>query len=109
MTNRVFLEFVRAERLIGDAPPGFWFEEIFKLGVLGLNPSVGSAEEVKAKQAWLPPGDTAAHLSLPRVGWTPHLVRGRRGGYGVGPAPNPGSLLPVEAIYAAATLGLNGG
>ena len=52
--NRVFLEFVRAERLFGEAPAaGFWFEEIFRLGVMGLNPSVGSAEEVKAKQAWL--------------------------------------------------------
>ena len=37
-SNRVFLEFVRAERLIGDAPPeGFWFEDLFRLGVLGLN------------------------------------------------------------------------
>lgn len=106
-SNRVFLEFVRAERLIGDAPPeGFWFEDLFKLGVLGLNSSVGSVEEVKAKQAWLaswgyrrtPFFAAVAGLlswSFAEGRW---MVSAQR--------RTKGLLLPVESIYAAATIGL---
>jgi|SRR5215831_13888091 len=41
---------VRFER----CPPaeGFWFEELFKRGVMGLIASVGSRAEVEAKRAW---------------------------------------------------------
>jgi hypothetical protein len=105
--TRVFVEFVCAERLFGEAPAaGFWFEEIFRLGVMGLNPSVGSAEEVKAKQAW---------LSSWGYGGTPFLaeVSGLltwpvADGRFMGSAQRriTGVLLPVEAIYACATIGL---
>src|SRR5262249_27312426 len=37
--NHVFLELVKAERLIGDAPAEvFWFEELFNFDFLGMKP-----------------------------------------------------------------------
>jgi hypothetical protein len=103
--NYVFLEFVRAERLIGDAPPeGFWFGEILKRGALGPNPSRGSAERVKAKQAWLASWGYGGTPFLGGVLYWPagegrFIVAAQRRTSG-------GVLVPVEAIYAAATMGL---
>jgi hypothetical protein len=106
-SNRIFLEFVKAERLIGDAPPeGLWFKELFKLGVFGLNPSVGSPEEVKAKQAWLAAwgyGRTPFFAEMSGLLTWPvtegrFMVSAQR--------RTAGLLVPVEGIYAAATLGL---
>ncbi|HME00767.1 MAG TPA: site-specific integrase [Terriglobia bacterium] len=106
-SNHLFLEFVRGERLIGDAPPeGLWFEELFRLGVFGLNPFVGSPEDVKAKQAWLASWGYGRTPFLAEVGglltWPVtegrFMVSAQRRTTGV--------LLPVEAIYAAATIGL---
>ena len=105
--NRVFLEFVRAERLFGAAPAaGFWFEEIFRLGVMGLNPAVGSAEEVKAKQAWLSSwgyGGTPFFAEVSGLLTWP-VADGRF--MGSAQRRITGVLLPVEAIYACATIGL---
>ena len=103
-SNYVFLEFVRAERLIGDAPPeGFWFGEILKLGALGLNPSGGSAEGVKAKQAWLASWGYGGTPFLGGVLYWP----AREGKFMVAAQRRTTAvLLPVEAIYAAATVGL---
>jgi len=106
-SNHLFLEFVRGERLIGDAPPeGLWFEELLKLGVFGLNPFVGSREDVKAKQAWLASWGYGHTPFLAEVGGllTWPLTEGR---FMVSAQPRTtGVLLPVEAIYAAATIGL---
>jgi hypothetical protein len=103
----LFLEFVRAERLIGDAPPeGFWFEALFRLGVFGLNPFVGSPEEVKAKQAWLASWGYGRTPFLAEVGGllTWPVTEGR---FMVSAQRRTtGLLVPVEGIYGAATLGL---
>jgi hypothetical protein len=105
--NHFFLEFVGAERLFGEAPAaGFWFEEIFKLGVTGLNPSVGSAKEVKAKQAWLASWGYGGTPFLAEVGelLTWPVAAGRF--MGSAQRRIAGVLLPVESIYAAAMIGL---
>jgi hypothetical protein len=106
-TNHIFLEFVGAERTFGDAPAaGLWFEEIFKLGLMGLNPSVGSAEEVKVKQAWLASWGYSSKPFFGGVGslltWS--VADGKF--MGCAQRRTTGVLLPVEAIYATATLGL---
>jgi hypothetical protein len=105
--SNLFLEFVRAERPIGDAPAeGFWFEALFKLGVFGLNPFVGSPEEVQAKQAWLASwgygrtpffAEVSGLLTWP-VTEGRFMVSAQRRATGL--------LVPVDGIYAAATLGL---
>jgi hypothetical protein len=105
--TRMFLEFVRAERLFGEAPAaGFWFEEIFRLGVMGLNPSVGSTEEVKAKQAWLSSwgyGGTPFFAEVSGLLTWP-VADGRF--MGSAQRRITGLLLPIEAIYASTTIGL---
>jgi len=52
--NTLFLEFIKAERVAGDAPPeGFWFTELLTLGLLGMSARRGSDQGVAARQAWL--------------------------------------------------------
>jgi len=106
-TNHIFLEFVGAERIFGDAPAaGFWFEQIFKLGLMGLSPSVGSAEEVKVKQDWLASWGYSSKPFFGGVGsvltWS--VADGKF--MGCAQRRTTGVLLPVEAVYATATLGL---
>jgi hypothetical protein len=105
--NHIFLELVKAERLIGDAPAeDFWFGELFKRGVMGLNTSVGSREEVETKRAWLDSWGYGAAPFFADIG-----------GLLTWPVPEgrfmfsaqrrtTGLLIPVEAINAAATIGL---
>jgi hypothetical protein len=105
--NHIFLEFVRAERLYGDAPAeGFWFGDLFKLGLFGLNPSVGSAEEVKAKQTWLASWGYGAAPFFAEAGGllTWPVADGRF--MASAQRRSTGVLLPVEAIYSAVTFGL---
>jgi hypothetical protein len=105
--NHTFLEFVKAERLFGDAPPaGFWFEDLFRLGVLGLNPNVGSRDQVKSKQAWLKSwgyGSTPFFAEVSGLLTWP-VTQGRF--MACAQRRCSGVLMPVEAIYAAATFGL---
>jgi hypothetical protein len=106
-SNHLFLEFLKAERLIGDAPPqGFWFEDLFRRGVMGLNPSLGSAEEKEAKQAWLASwgyGSTPFYAEAGGLlSWS--VMEGRF--MASAQRRTAGVLLPVEAIYAAVTIGL---
>ncbi len=105
--NHIFLEFVRAERLYGEAPAeGFWFEELFRLGMMGLNPSVGSIEELEAKRAWLTSWGYGAAPFLTEVGGlcTWPVTEGRF--MASAQRRIAGVLLPVEAICAAVTFGL---
>jgi hypothetical protein len=52
--NGLFLEFVKAERLVGDAPPeGLWFTELLQMGILGQKPCQCSGEQQETKIAWL--------------------------------------------------------
>jgi hypothetical protein len=51
--NRVFLEFVRAERLVSDAPAeGLWFEELLRRGLLQSAAGMGGKDGA-ATQDWL--------------------------------------------------------
>jgi hypothetical protein len=105
--NHVFLELVKAERLIGDAPAeGFWFEELFKRGVMGLNASVGPREEVEAKRVWMDSWGYGIAPFFADVGglltWS--VAEGRF--MFCAQRRTTGLLIPVEAIYAAATIGL---
>lgn len=105
--NSPFLEFVRAERLVGDAPAaGFWFEDLFRLGLVGQRPNYGSPEAVKRKRAWLDSWgyadkpfrtDVAALLTWPEADITFMNCAQQR---------CEGVLLPVETIYPAALFGL---
>jgi hypothetical protein len=75
--NHLFLEFVRAERLFGEAPAaGFWFEEIFKLGVTGLNGSEGQTSLVGLlgirRYAILRRSGRATHMAC--EGWKVHGI-----------------------------------
>jgi integrase len=105
--NRPFLEFVRAERLLGDAPPaGFWFADLLKLGVVGQRPYYGSPENVRKKHAWLASwgyarkpfrSDVAGLLTWPEAEITFMRCAQLR---------CQGVLLPVESLYATALFGL---
>ncbi len=53
-SNKFYLEYVGAERLIGvESPEGIWFEELFKKGLVSKKPGRGSKEEVSEKQRLL--------------------------------------------------------
>jgi len=105
--NKPFLEFLRAERLVGDAPAaGFWFSDLLKLGVVGQRPQYGSPENMKCKRAWLASwgyahrpfrSDVAALMTWPRAEMTFMACAQSR---------CEGVLLPVESIYAGALFGL---
>ncbi len=118
--NNTFLEFVKAEPLMGDAPPeGFWFTELLNLRLLGHGPRSGEKEEIASRQAWLQkwgygegrPGE----LAVPFDAHAPGLLSwsdGSRKGGGIGLFMSEtqkraeGVLVPVEALYAAAMFGL---
>src|SRR5262249_45723306 len=105
--NHVFLELVKAERLIGDAPAeGVWFEELFKRGVMGLNAADGPREEVEAKRAWLASWGYGAAPFFAEVGGllTWPVTEGRF--MHCAQRCATGLLIPVEAIHAAAMIGL---
>jgi integrase len=112
--NTVFVEFVKAERLLDDAvPEGFWFEELFTRGVMGAGPFSGSPEEVAAKQDWLRTWGYGTEDNEERVRPFHAKMRGlltwtRRDGQFMSKAQAvaEGTLLPLDPLYAAATFGL---
>lgn len=119
--NTMFLAFIKAEQLEGDAPPeGFWFTELLMLGLLGMSARRGSDQEVAARQAWLrqwgygedAPEERVTPFKTDTVGllsWGDG--KSKRGG-GTGQfiknaqRRTKGTLIPVESLYAAATFGL---
>jgi hypothetical protein len=105
--NCTFLEFTRAERLFGDAPAaGFWFEDLFRLGVVGQRPNCGSADAVKRKRAWL---DSWGYAYKPFRTNAPGLVTWTEADItfmNYAQQRCEGVLLPVEALHAAALFGL---
>lgn len=104
--NHIFLELVRAERLTDDAPAnGFWFEELFKRGVMGLNSSVGSQEQIESKLTWLKSwGYTPTPFFATVGGLLSWSVTEGRFMYSAQQRTS-GLLIPVEAIYGAAMIG----
>lgn len=110
--NRYFLEFIGAKRLVDDSPPeSLWFAEILQMGVLGEASAYG--EHLAEKQRWLRawgygeegsaasarPFDSAMAglLSWPMVD-SRFMSKAQERAKGL--------LIPVEPLYAAATLGL---
>lgn len=114
--NSLFLEFVRAERLMGDAPPeGFWFAELIQRGVLGRSPLNASPEEIAAREAWhrawgYGEGRSGRYPAPFASGTAGILSWQAVGGEGAFIAEaqrrTEGVLMPVEPFYAAATFGL---
>lgn len=121
--NEIFLEFVKTERLDGDAPPeGLWFADLLKMGVFGSRARSGNEQEVIAKQAWLRQWGYGEDNSEKRVApfftQVPGLLtwaEGKTSGQGEG---NMGCFIasarrrtdkvfvPVDSLYAGATFGL---
>lgn len=112
--NGFFLEFVKAERLVDNVPPeGWWFAEILQRGLLGSKAKSGTTEEVSDKQKWLRTwgygveGDTASVRPFDSrtagvLSWP------KSDGQFMSEAQTraEGVLIPVEPLYAAASLGL---
>lgn len=120
--NEVFLEFVKAERLDGSAPPeGFWFTELLKLGLLGSRIRYGTAQEIAERQDWLHQWGYGEEDSDERttpfaaqvpglLSWPEEKTKGGQGSMGrfIAQAQRRThkALVPVESLYAAATFGL---
>ena len=115
----VFLEFVKAERLEGDAPPeGLWFIDLLKLGMLGSRSRAGTEQEVAKKQAWLRewgygeenPKELLSpfHTGHPGLlAWSQTAPGGAIGQFiAEAQQRTDGALIPVESLYAATTFGL---
>lgn len=113
--NTHFLELVRTEGLSGEAPPaGFWFEDMLKMGVVGLaGQRIQNQELSDKRQAWLRTWgygmeDTrqrSAPFGSPTpgiLGWTlldgVFMTRAQQKAKGV--------LIPVESLYTSALFGL---
>jgi hypothetical protein len=121
--NEVFLEFVKAERLDGNAPlEGLWFTEILSLRLLGTQPRDGTEQVIAARQAWLRQWgygeDDSKELTAPfdtrsagLLSWSDEdkNERVRLGQFISGAQRRTGKVfVPVESLYAAATFGLLG-
>jgi hypothetical protein len=113
--NRLFLEFVRAERLVGDGPPeGLWFEDLLRYQLLNNGPRNGTEEEVRAKQEYLWSwgyGDEKkpdAKNKPFQSGVARLLMWPKEDGAFMADAQPlaEGVLVPVEPLYAAAMFGL---
>jgi hypothetical protein len=111
--NGLFLEFVRAERLSGDAPPeGLWFAELLKMDVLG---QVHCKKDWATKRAWLEAWGYRDHISQKGCSpfWTQVsglLAWSAAGGdsafMSTAQEKAEGVLLPVEAFSEAISFGL---
>lgn len=111
--NGIFLEFVKAERLVGDAPAeGLWFTELLKMDVLG---QTHCKKHLTTKLTWLEAWGyrdpntqkgtspfwtkVAGLLAWPAAGGdSAFMARAQEKAKGV--------LVPVEELYTAATFGL---
>ncbi len=112
--NSLFLEFVKSERLTGDAPTeGLWFTEILRQGLLGSKLDSGSEEDQKRKQEWLMAwgygGEDDPRKSAPFHAETPGLLTWSLADAQFMYAAQQkaqGILIPVDALYAAGMFGL---
>lgn len=112
--NSLFLEFVRTERFVGDAPPeGLWFRDLLCMGMLGQKPLQCAKEHLEAKRAWLQAwGYLDQEMkNTPMPFWTaiPGLLSWSLAESAFMSKTQPkaeGTLVPVEALYAAAHFGV---
>lgn len=112
--NSLFLEFVKVERLVGDAPPeGWWFTELIHMGMLGQKPCRCSGQRQEAKLAWLKAwgyleqetkGTHTPFLTMIPGLLTWPLAEAKFMFFAQ--QKTEGTLVPVEALYAAAHFGL---
>ncbi len=114
--DQLFLEFVKAERLEGDAPPeALWFLELFQLDVVGCHPWSGSEEDIAAKKQWLQAwgylDENKDEQVAPFNGRVPGVLHwsaenGQSAFIREAQQRAQGLFLPVEALYIAATFGV---
>jgi hypothetical protein len=115
--DALFLEFVKAERLVGNAPPeGLWFQDLLREGVLGSGPCRGSNKETVARrlkflQSWGYREDSSDTKCAPfrtnvsgLLSW--QQVGGESSFMSKAQEIAQGVLVPIESLYAAATFGL---
>jgi len=119
--NQVFLEFVTAERISGDAPAeGLWFTDLLRLSLLGAKARQGNEQIIAVKQAWCHQWGYGEEHSEGRVApfstkcpgllvW-PNTPASRCGGNGrfIAQAQlrTDKVFIPVEELYCGATFGL---
>jgi hypothetical protein len=118
--NEMFLEVVKVECLEGETPPeGLWFLDLLQRGLLGEKVARGTEQEVAEKQAWLRLwgyGDDNAEENLRPfdtkhpglLNWSDSGGKSAGSSHFVASAQRhmKGTLIPVESLYAATTLGL---
>ncbi len=120
--NQIFLEFVNVEPLEGNTrPEGLWFTDLLKMGLIGLQGSHGSEQQIAERQAWLRQwgyGDedaqTPTYPFTTRVSglltWPDGKTNGGEGSMGRFISQiqrKTGKVfIPVESLYAATTFGL---
>lgn len=113
--NGYFLEYVRAERLVGDGPPkGLWFENLLRRQLLGKGPANGTLAEVRSKQEYL---RSWGHGDEEKTNQKAYPFQSKVGGLLAWPRADgafmadaqplaEGVLVPVEPLYAATLFGL---
>jgi hypothetical protein len=118
--NEVFLELIKTERLMDDAPvEGLWFTDILKRGVLGSKARLGTEQELAEKQGWLRqwgygednPKEAVSPFEAYHHGlltWPDASSTGRSIATFIFEAQRrtDGTLIPVESLSAATTFGL---
>jgi integrase len=114
--NRPFVEFLGAERLGSDAPPqAFWFEELLRRGLFSNDSGHPLTAGRAATQAWLRAWgygrEESRQRTIPFHTAIPGLLSwSRKSGDAkfmqVAQTRTDGLLMPVDSLYAAATLGL---
>jgi integrase len=109
--THLLVEYVRADRLIDGAPAdGLWFDDLYRLNLVGEGPVLGSIEQVTEKQRYLrsfgygrrpfnPVGGARGILTHRSDLGTNQFHRFAR------PVAE-GTLIPIEEAFAAAAFGL---
>lgn len=114
--DQLFLEFVEAERLEGNAPPeALWFLELFQRNVVGSHPWFGSEEEIAARKQWLRAwgylDENKDEQVAPFTARVPGVLHwsaedGQSAFIRDAQRKAEGCLLLIEALYIAATFGV---
>jgi hypothetical protein len=112
--QRLYLEFLGAERLVDDGPPeGLWFEDLLRTRILSTNTKTEDPDIRRERHEWLKEwgyvSEDEATQRNPFVSHTPGLLRWSiRDVRFVQNAEKitDGVFIPVEPLYAASIFGL---